>query len=173
MLATGAQAKEVSKPQGLREKKVAAQETYHLEAYDCSKPEDAIIYNIPQNCLAKERILLPELSRTTRQNYTILQEVATFDYPATLCIVHRSGGYYDCVWKSHVRIAALAAIYQREDVPASECAIMELMGIFRDLLARMRHRLNHSADTNYFSTTVLGELTYSEAQSYCKGPKGT
>ena len=46
MLATGAQAKEVSKPQGLREKKVAAQETYHLEAYDCSKPEDAIIYNI-------------------------------------------------------------------------------------------------------------------------------
>ena len=55
----------------------------------------------------------------------------------------------------------------------SECAIMELMGIFRDLLARMRHRLNHSADTNYFSTTVLGELTYSEAHSYCKGTKGT
>ena len=66
MLATGAQAKEVSKPQGLREKKVATQETYHLEAYDCSKPEDAIIYNIPQRCSVKEeQTFLPELSRTT------------------------------------------------------------------------------------------------------------
>ena len=113
MLATGAQAKEVSEPQGLREKRVASQETYRLEAYDCSEPEDAIVYNIPQKCSAKEeQILLLELSRTMQQNYTILQEVATFDYPATLCIVHRSGGYYDCVWKSHVRIAAPAAIYQ-------------------------------------------------------------
>ena len=91
MLATGAQAKEVSEPQGLREKKVATQETYHLEAYDCSEPEDAKIDNIPQKCPVKEeQILLPELSRMTRQNYTILQEVATFDYPGTLCIVHRS-----------------------------------------------------------------------------------
>ena len=66
MLAMGAQAKEVSKPQGLREKRVASQEMYRLEAYDCSEPEDAIISNIPQECSAKEeRIFLPELSRTT------------------------------------------------------------------------------------------------------------
>ena len=66
MLATGAKAKEGSKPQGLREKKAAAQDMYGLEAYNCSDPEDAIIYNIPQKCSAKEeRILLPELSRTT------------------------------------------------------------------------------------------------------------
>ena len=83
-----------------------------------------------------------------------------------------SQGYYDCVWKSHVRIATLAAIYQREDVPVSECAIMELTGIFRDPLTRMRHRLNHSVETNYFSTTVVGELTYSEAHSHCKGTYG-
>ena len=66
MLATGAQAKEVSEPQGLREKTVASQEAYRLEAYNCSEPEDAIIYNIPQKCPGKEeRIFLPELSRTT------------------------------------------------------------------------------------------------------------
>ena len=172
MLATGAQAKEAREPQGLKEKKVASQETYCLEAYDCSEPEDAIVYNIPQKCSAKERIFMPELSGMMRQNYTILQEVATFNYPATLGIVHRSRGYYDYVWKSHIRIAAPAAIYQREDVPVRECAIMELTGIFRDLLTRMRHRLNHSAETNYFYSTVVGELTYSEAHSHCKGTYG-
>ena len=46
---------------------------------------------------------------------------------------------------------------------------MELTGIFRDPVTRMRHRLNHSAETNYFYYTVVGELTYSEAHSHCKG----
>ena len=65
MLATGAQAEEVSEPRDLREKRVASQEMYRLEAYDCSEPEDAIISNIPQECLAKEeRSFLPELSGT-------------------------------------------------------------------------------------------------------------
>ena len=118
----------------------ATQETYHLEAYDCSKPEDAIIYSIPQSCPTKEeRKSTPELSRTTRQNYTILQEVATFDYPATLCIVHRSQGYYDCVWKSNVRIAAPATIYQQNNVLVSECALMKLTRTVRDPLIRLRH----------------------------------
>ena len=57
-------------------------------------------------------------------------------------------------------------------MPVSECAIMELTGILRDPLIRMRHRLNHSAETNYFSATVVGELTYSEAHSHCKGTYG-
>ena len=113
------------------------------------------------------------LSRTKQQNYTILQEVATLDYPATLCIVHRSRGYYDCVWKSHVRIAAPAAIYQQESVPVSECAIMELTGTFRDPLTRIRHQLNQSLETNYFATTVVGELTYNEGHSHCKGTYGS
>ena len=54
MLATGAQAKEVSGSQGMGERKDATQEMYHLEAYDCSEPEDAIIYSIPQSCSMKE-----------------------------------------------------------------------------------------------------------------------
>ena len=51
----------------------------------------------------------------------------------------------------------------------SECAIMELTGTFRDPLTRMKHQLNHSLETNYFATTVVGELTYSEGHSHCKG----
>ena len=54
----------------------------------------------------------------------------------------------------------------------SECAIIELTGTFRDPLTRIRYRLNHSVETNYFTTTVVGELTYSEGHSHCKGTYG-
>ena len=95
MLASGVQAEEKDRPPCLREKRVAIQEAYHLEAYDCNEPKNAIVCHIPQQCPeTKERISLPKLSGTTRQNYTIIQEVTTFDYPATLCIVHRSGAYH-------------------------------------------------------------------------------
>ena len=33
--------------------------------------------------------------------------------------------------------------------------------------------MNHSAETNYFYSTVVGELTYSEAHSHCKGTYGS
>ena len=54
----------------------------------------------------------------------------------------------------------------------SECAIMELTGFFRDPVTRMWHRLNHSMEANYFYSTVVGELTYSEAHSHCRGTYG-
>ena len=50
---------------------------------------------------------------------------------------------------------------------------MELTGFFRDPVTSMRHILNHSAETNYFYSTVVGELTYSEAHSHCKGTYGS
>ena len=119
MLATGTQGKDASGTQGggyhMGERTGASQEAYRLEAYDCSKPEDAIIYSIPQSCpMEKEGASTQKLSQTTQQNYTILEEVATFDYPATLCTVHQSRGYYDCVWKSHVS-------RPRFNIPTREC----------------------------------------------------
>ena len=67
ILATGAQVKEVSRSQGggyhMGERTSATQETYRLEAYDSSDPEDAIIYSVPQNCPTKEeRTSIAELS---------------------------------------------------------------------------------------------------------------
>ena len=99
--------------------------------------------------------------------------MTTFDYPATLCIVHRSRAYYDCVWKSHVRVAAPAKIYQRETVPVEECAIMDFTGFFQDPETKKHRRLNMSAETNYFYSAVVGELTYSQAHSHCKGTFGS
>ena len=49
---------------------------------------------------------------------------------------------------------------------------MELTGVFGDPLTRLKHRLNYSVETNYFFTTVTGELSYSEAHSHCKGTYG-
>ena len=66
MLASGVQATEEDGPPCLREKRATIQEAYHLEAYDCNKPENVVVYHIPQQCLeTKERITLPKLSGTT------------------------------------------------------------------------------------------------------------
>ena len=68
-----------------------------------NEPEEIVVYPIPQQCQEMKGLVSPStLSGTKRQIYTIVQEVLTFNYPATLCIVHRSRAYYDCVWKSHV-----------------------------------------------------------------------
>ena len=53
-----------------------------------------------------------------------------------------------------------------------ECAIMESTGFFRDPAAEKSHKLNRSAETNYFYSTVVGELTYSYAHAHCKGAYG-
>ena len=87
----------------LREKRAVSQEKYHLEAYDCSKPEEIKVYPTPLQCPETKGLTSPlTLGTTRRQNYTILQKASIFNYPATLCIVHRSRAYYNCVWKSHV-----------------------------------------------------------------------
>ena len=67
-----------------------------------------------------------------------------------------------------MRIAAPVTIYQQENVLVSECAVMKLTRMFRDPVIRLRHRANHSAETNYSTTTLVGELTYSEGHSRCK-----
>ena len=102
MLASGdlwAQAKEEEGPPYLREKRATSQENYYLEAYDCNEPEDTMVYPIPQQCPEiKEPVSPSTFSRTKRQNYIIIQEATSFEYLATLCSVHRSREYYDCVW---------------------------------------------------------------------------
>ena len=135
-----------------KEKREASPEEYQLEAYDCNEPEDTMAYPIQQQSLKiKEPVSPAKFSGTKRQNYTIIQEAIPFEYPATLCTVHRSREYYNCVWRSHVRVAAPAKIYQRETIPVEECAIMDFTGFFRDPAAERHRRLNRSAEINYFS----------------------
>ena len=131
ILATGAHAKEVRGPQDdryhRRERTGATQEIYHPEAYNHSKPEEAKKYSTPQSGpKTEERTSTLKLSSTRWQAYMTLQEVATFNCLATLCTIHRSQGYYECVWKSHGRIASLITIYQQENMLVSECAVMKL-----------------------------------------------
>ena len=67
MLASGdlwVQAEEEDGPPGLREKRAANQEKYHLEAYDCNEPEDTVVYPILQQCPEMKELASPStLSR--------------------------------------------------------------------------------------------------------------
>ena len=58
-------------------------------------------------------------------------------------------------------------------MPVEECAIMDFTGFFRDPATKKHCRLNMSAETNYFYSAVVGELTYSQAHSHCKGTFGS
>ena len=60
---------------------------YRLDAFDCDEPEDIITQSIPESCSADTA---EEKEPEERQEYTILQKVPTFEYPATLCTLCRS-----------------------------------------------------------------------------------
>ena len=94
-----------------------SQEAYRFVVFGCEKPEDILTQSIPHGCSVKA--LDGETQDTNmapKQEYTILQWVATFEYPVTFCMLCRSCNYYDCLWKSHVRIAAPAMVYQHETI---------------------------------------------------------
>ena len=89
--------------------------SYRLDAFDCDEPEDVITQSILESCAA-DTAGLEEKEPEDRQEYTILQKVPTFEYAATLCTLRRSRHYYDCVWASHIRIAAPAKIYAQDNL---------------------------------------------------------
>ena len=72
--------------------------SYCLDAFNCDEPEDVITQSIPESCAVEtEELEDMEKESEVRQDYTILQRVATFEYAATLCTLRMSQHYYDCV----------------------------------------------------------------------------
>ena len=72
--------------------------TYRLDAFDCDELEDVVTQNILESCAVKTKEEADvELDSEARQDYTILQKVATFEYAATLCTLRKSRHFYDCV----------------------------------------------------------------------------
>ena len=143
-------------------------QAYRLNTFDCDKPEDVLTQSIPQGCTVRTSDDTdPDTNTASKQDYTILQKVATFEYPATLCTLRRSRHYYDCVWKSHVRIAAPAKIYQHETLQVHECSTAANTRIFIDPISRIRHSLNANLEVNNFQSTVIGSLSYDGSHSHC------
>ena len=64
-------------------------EAYSLEAFDYDEPEDVVTQGIPESCTV-ETTEDTSADIPARQDYTILQKVATFEYPATLFTLCRS-----------------------------------------------------------------------------------
>ena len=68
--------------------------SYRLDAFDCDQPEDVVTQSIPESCNTdNEEPEEDEMEADNRQDYTILQKVTTFEYPATLCNLRRSRHY--------------------------------------------------------------------------------
>ena len=96
-------------------------QAYRYDAFDYDKPEDVLTQSIPQGYSVNiSDCTDPDPNNAPKQDYTILQKVVTFEYPATLCMLRRSCHYYNCMWKSHVRITAPAKIYQHEILQVHE-----------------------------------------------------
>ena len=71
---------------------------YRFDAFDCEEPEDVLAQSIPHRCSMKALDGKdPDTNTAPKQEYTILQKVATFEYPATLCTLCRSCSYYDFI----------------------------------------------------------------------------
>ena len=138
-------------------------QAYKLEAFDCDNPEEVVTQSIPHSCSVKS-LGKPHLTVETESNpkhdYTILQRVLSFEYPALMCVVRRSGYHYDCVWKSHVRVAAPPEDYQRETIQVHDCANLAATGTFMDPKSGAKHNLNTKLEINHFSTTMVGTISY-------------
>ena len=144
--------------------------SYQLEAFDCDKPQDIITRSIPSSCNPE---IGGELETNNNgevlQDYTILQKVLTFEYSATLCTLRRSRQYFNCVWKSHARIAAPAKIYAQETLRVDECIKARQTGIYVDHTSGLEHPLNNKVEVNYFQLVVEGSLAYDRKYVHCSG----
>ena len=106
--------------------------SYHLDAFDCDQPEDVVTQSIPESCNTENKEPEEDEMEADIQDYTILQEVTSFQYTATLCNLRRSQHYYNCVWKSHVRVAAPARNYVQETLRTEECLTAHLSRTYYD-----------------------------------------
>ena len=67
-------------------------QAYQLEAFDCDDPKEVLTQIIPNGCSVKGldgTSPTVESESTPKQNYTILQRVSSFEYPAVMCSVRR------------------------------------------------------------------------------------
>ena len=108
-----------------------------------------------------------EKETEVRQDYTILQKVPTFEYAATLCTLCKSRLYYDCVWKFHVRITALAKIYSQEVLQVHKCLTASRARVYFDSSSGIQHTLMPNVEVNYLQSVVEGSITYDGSDPHC------
>ena len=146
-------------------------EAYRFAAFNCDTPEEVVTQSIPKGCSVEQPTanIQQEYNNSPKQEYTVLQKVSTFEYNATLCTVRRSRNYYDCVWASHVRIAAPPMVYQQVTLRVHECARMATRGEWYDTLSGTLHQLDSRLEVNNIETTVTGDISFSGGHSHCAG----
>ena len=159
---------------GIPRIQAGAQISHTLRAFDCERPTEVMAQAIPEGCSVlsgeekeKTATVLPEVPRL---EYAIVQEVTSFVFTATLCTIRRSRLYFDCVWKSHARVAAPPEVYRPIDVPVSTCANMYRTGKYTHTATSKKYALG-GGDTTYIQSVPFGDITHSGELSHCNGAK--
>ena len=80
----GVQAKGNEGVTPMKRKQMTNKEGHFLEAYDCNEPDEVTTHPIWEQTNKGDT-----LEDSEARNYTIIRKVATFDYEATFCMVHR------------------------------------------------------------------------------------
>ena len=134
--------------------------SYHLDAFDCDQPEDIVTQSIPESCtMGTKEPEDDEEESEGRQDYTILQKVPTFEYKATLCSLRRTRHYYDCVWASHIRIAAPPKVYAHKTLRVDQCLTASMARVYLDSESGIQHTLMPNIEVNYLQSVVEGSIT--------------
>ena len=124
--------------------------------------------SIPESCTSQTKEELDvDLESEARQDYTILQKVTTFEYAATLCTLRKSQHFYDCVWKSHVRITAPENVYSHKTLQVHECLMASSARVYFDPTSRVQHKLEANQEVNYIQSVVEGSISYNSTHSHC------
>ena len=141
-------------------------EEHLLEAYNCDDPEEVTLH------FTREQKDQKRQGET--RNYTIVKRTETFEYEATLCAVHRTPDYYQCI--SSTYLGAMApSITSREDdrISGDQCMSMGATGIFEDERTGRRLHFDNQSRENYIAHTVLGSFHYTDGEVSCEWASGS
>ena len=84
-------------------------EEHLLEAYNCDDPEKVTLHSTREQNDQERQVEHGEV-----KNYTVIKKTETFDYEATLCAVHRTRDYYQCISSTYLG-AMVPSVTSKED----------------------------------------------------------
>ena len=95
---------------------------FPLSAFDCENPTNIVTQQLPKDCQVQHDPVPDTPPEVPTENYSIVQQVEYYEFQAKFCQMTLSRHLYDCVWKSHIRLAAASEIHRPVDTSIEQCA---------------------------------------------------
>ena len=151
------------------EKPWTSLEEHLLEAYDCDDPEEVTLHSTREQN-DQER----QVEHGEAKNYTIIKRTETFEYEATLCAVHRTRDYYQCISSAYLGAMAPSVMSREDDrISREQCTSMGATRIFEDGRTGRRLHFDNQSRASHITHTLLGSFHYSDGEASCEGAPGS